>query len=121
MDRLGRDDLFYYIVDGQVDKAIDMISKIDNVDFKDANGYTYLHIAVQNESLDIIKLLISKGADINAIDIFGKTPLMIAISAFCGDRTIIDYLIKNGADIELKTKAGVSTRKLAQMKGLELY
>ena len=90
MDRLGRDELFYKIVDGHIKDALKILDEVENVDIKDKNGYSYLHIAVQCGSVEIIRKLLSKGADINIADNFGKTPLMIAIWYYKGDRTIID-------------------------------
>ena len=45
-----------------------------NVD-AEASGYTPLHNAAYRGSLEITKLLIVKGANINASDINGDTPL----------------------------------------------
>ena len=39
---------------------------------------TPLHVAVKNDSIKVGELLISKGADINAKDNKGKTPLQLA-------------------------------------------
>lgn len=120
MDRLGRDELFYKIVDGHIKDALEILDEVENVDIKDKNGYSYLHIAVQCGSVEIIRKLLSKGADINIADNFGKTPLMIAIWYYKGDRTIIDLLLENGADKEMSANSGMSCRQLAAMKGVEL-
>lgn len=47
-DRLGRDELFYKIVDGYEEDVIKQLDEMEEVNFKDANGYSYLHIAVQS-------------------------------------------------------------------------
>lgn len=41
MDRLGRDELFYKIADRHDDEALNILSEIDTVNFKDANSYSY--------------------------------------------------------------------------------
>jgi ankyrin len=49
------------------------------------------------ERLDVIKLLVDLGADVNAADDFGITPLMAA--ANLGEVSIIHFLIDRGADL----------------------
>ncbi len=51
--------------------------------------------AVQNGDLDLVKRLISKGADVNAKDKYGKTPLHYADDE--GHIYIVMYLISKGA------------------------
>ena len=58
-------------------------------------GQTLLHIAVQCESFDCVKLLLGKGININEQDNEGNTALHTAIVK---SDTITDYLIKNGAN-----------------------
>lgn len=124
MDRLGRDDLFYKIIDKENLGALSMIDDIVNINFQDKNGYSYLHAAAQSGSIEIIKKLLSKGADIDIRDKFGKTPLMVAISEYHpeyrNDRAIIDLLIENGADIEAKTNSNIVCKEFAKMRGVEL-
>ncbi len=120
MDRMGRDELFYKIIDQDKETALLMIDDAANVNFQDVNGYSYLHAAVQSESIEIIDKLICKGAYIDIKDKFGRTPLIIAISGYSNDRSVIDFLIKSGADTETKMNSGVSCMQLAKMKGLDL-
>jgi ankyrin repeat protein len=57
------------------------------------------------KSLDIMKILISKGADWEAEDIYGSRPLHYAIAA--QDILIVDFLINEaGSDVEAKDKDG---------------
>ena len=124
MDRLGRDELFYKIIDGEDLNALSMIEDVININFQDKNGYSYLHAATQSRSIEVIKKLLMKGANIDIRDKFGKTPLMVAISEYHpeyrNDRTIIDLLIENGADIEAKTNSNIICKEFAKRKGLEL-
>lgn len=49
------------------------------------------------ERLEVVKLLIDLGEDVNAADSYGITPLMVA--ANLGDRAIVQYLVDKGADL----------------------
>lgn len=49
------------------------------------------------ERLDVVKLFVELGADVNQPDDYGITPLMVAGNM--GDTTIIQYLIDVGADL----------------------
>lgn len=120
VDKLGRDEFFYSIIDGDFELAHDLIRTIVDFDYQDKNGYSYLHAAVQSEMQGIIALLIEKGADINSRDKFGRTPLMVAIIYHRDNKEMISYLINNGADTNIKTNAGVSSNDLAKKNGIEL-
>ncbi len=51
--------------------------------------------ATEYHRINIVKLLISKGADINFKDLYGYTPLRLAIEK--GYKDISELLISNGA------------------------
>jgi uncharacterized protein len=49
------------------------------------------------ERLEVVKLLIDLGEDVNAADGYGITPLMVA--ANLGDLNVVKYLVEKGADL----------------------
>lgn len=59
------------------------------------NGYHRLRDS--KERLEVVKLLVGLGEDVNAADAYGITPLMDA--ANFGDAAIVRYLIEKGADL----------------------
>ena len=59
--------------------------------------------------------LIRKGADVNAANDNGNTPLMYAAER--GYREIIEVLILNGANTALKNNAGKTAYDLARENG----
>lgn len=63
------------------------------LEFHDDNG-TALHYACSSceDSIDIVKYLIEKGANVNAVNFWSKTPLDVAATT-----DIEKYLIKHGA------------------------
>lgn len=54
-----------------------------------------LHVAVMRDDIDVIRFLLDKGADINAKNNKGETPLVCAIK--CNSMNAAEVLIKNGA------------------------
>ncbi len=54
--------------------------------------------------VETVKLLISHGADVNAQNIWGDTPLHLA--ARRGDKAAVRFLLSNGADPFAKNAAG---------------
>lgn len=87
------------------------------------DGYTLLHRAAQfkktDDSLEIIKLLLAKGADINAVTDAGWTPLMFLLSLV--ESTDADYaqtvealkiMLAAGAEPSLVNKKGKTVRDM---------
>jgi ankyrin repeat protein len=68
-----------------------------NVDVRDSRGRTPLHLAVLDGRSEIATDLISR-ADVNAEDIYGMSPLRLAIKYQRYD--LIDLLLENSADFE---------------------
>ena len=64
------------------------------------SGETPLHEATRKENLDIVKLLVQKGAKVNAEADNGKTPLQYAYND-----DIVNFLLENGATAP--TKEGI--------------
>ncbi|KAB8204234.1 ankyrin repeat-containing domain protein [Aspergillus parasiticus] len=74
-------------------------AKVDKID---TYGRTALSWAAEYGALDALKLLIEHGANINAEDKEWTTPLAWVAHAGTGDtQAVHDYLISNGAKIEM--------------------
>lgn len=84
-----------------------IINNKNEINEKNSEGWTSLLIAARNSKkfgiLEEIKLLIENGADIDATDINGRTPLMMASSSKTdSDLETVKLLIECGADINAK-------------------
>ncbi|PAA62749.1 hypothetical protein BOX15_Mlig017318g2 [Macrostomum lignano] len=77
---------------------------------------TPLHVACRNLKLDIVELLLEYGADPNAIDGNGKTPIFGALSASKGFE-ICQLLLAKSADVNVVSKDGVSVLAEAFFRG----
>lgn len=77
-----------------------------DVNMTDADGWTPLDWAVQNDYLAIIDILADNGADVNRRDDEGWTPLRFA--ADLGRPAAVRALIKNGANVNLGNDEGTT-------------
>ena len=74
-----------------------------DVDTKNENGFTPLHIAVSKGYKEVAELLVTNGADVNTKD-NGSTPLHKA--AQFGHKAIVELLINKVADVNAKGELG---------------
>ncbi|WP_264336309.1 MULTISPECIES: ankyrin repeat domain-containing protein [unclassified Wolbachia] len=88
----GRMELAEYLIDKGAD-----INRQDNI------GRTFLHKAAEGGNLAAVKFLVEKGARLDVLDEWNDTPLHLAanVEVNKGHTEVVDYLIKNGADINL--------------------
>ncbi|KAG0125660.1 ankyrin repeat-containing domain protein [Tuber indicum] len=77
-----------------------------NIGAKFGGNILPLHIAAQNKGYDIVRLLLSHGADINATDSEGRTALSFAVSA--EDEQMVKLLLDKTADIRLDDYHGAT-------------
>jgi len=71
---------------------------------KNKNGLSPLHFACINHHLEVARLLIEKGADVNTQDFYQETPLMVACKM--NHRAIIELLLENEADVNRTNRIG---------------
>jgi uncharacterized protein len=79
---------------------------------QDDNGWTPLHFAAQESSLDAVRLLLDAGANPGIQDRYGNTPLGPAFFHSC-DIGIIVALLDAGADPFVKNRNGISIAEVA--------
>jgi ankyrin repeat protein len=79
---------------------------LDRIENRDGRGVTALAraVAAPNIDLEVIQRLIAWGADPNATDPIGVTPLVSAAEG--GHDLVVDLLLKAGADLRLQNARG---------------
>ena len=89
---------------------IDNGSKVDGID---ASNKSPLYYAVEENNLEIVKLLVEKGAKVEGgLDCYGRNPLYRSIEN--GNLEMAKFLIENGANLNLQaTNSGNTPLHLA--------
>jgi ankyrin repeat protein len=81
------------------------------------SGQRALLAAAFNGDVELVRLLLDAGADVDATDMHGNTPLSKAVYKYGQDNErytrVIDQLLEHGADPEHANRYGVSARGLA--------
>ncbi len=65
---------------------------------------------------DVVRFLRQRGADMDARDSEGNTPLLIAAAQ--GNHRLIHHLVEYGADVNIRNSAGKSALDLVRQQGL---
>jgi ankyrin repeat protein len=73
--------------------------------------------AIRGDAM-IVRMLLAKGADVNAKDATGSTPLFWALRSDYDSHEVVDVLLKAGADPNAKDLAGESALDLARRRGM---
>ncbi len=95
-----------------------LVSK-KNIGTRDSFGNTPLHVAISHAvDPEVIRFLLDCGADVNARNRNGDTPLYIAVNT--NNRTAGEMLLSRGADVFTNNTENYSPLKLAMIKGGEV-
>ncbi|WP_341816186.1 ankyrin repeat domain-containing protein [Wolbachia endosymbiont (group B) of Elophila nymphaeata] len=82
----------------------------------DYQGCTPLHVAVFNGQLEVAKILVNCGADVNAMSTdWQETPLHMAVQS--GKLNVIKFLVEKGADVNAKEERGRAPLHTAAYSG----
>lgn len=77
-----------------------------------------MHYAADYGHLEVVKLLLDRGANINATDNFGRTSFHDSMTAcYALGNEIAMLMLSNGADVHLKIEGGVFPLHLAALQG----
>ena len=92
-----------------------LLYEVHDIDKKDKEGRTLLCLV--RPRIDFAKMLISRGANINAKDNSGDTTLHDAV--LHGDIEYVKYLLNSGADTQLENSRGRTPLELAEFYALD--
>lgn len=75
-DRMGAINLFFAAAEGSLEQALALLDARVDPNFRDYEQRCPLHVAAgRGEPLSLIQLLMERKADVNALDMWGQTPL----------------------------------------------
>ena len=100
---------------GNTERFVSTLESVRNINFKDSDKWTALHFAAHGGHGDIIQVLLSKGASIDALEKDNWTPLHIA--AQNGHADIVEVLLGRGASVEAATKLSCTPLHIAAQNG----
>ena len=107
---------FSYTVSNELRSLQDLLQATSNperlIHLKDERGNNALALACIEGHLDVVELLVEKGADIKNINLEGKTPLMESLCF--GRGSLSEFLVLRGASTSAKDAEGTSSLEIAK-------
>ena len=87
---------------------------------RNSDQETPLHVAASYGSLDMVRVLVASGVRINVRDGLGDTPLhsCVASDEYDTDLAIVKTLVENKADIRIQNTDGKTPLAVAEEEGL---
>lgn len=116
----GMNELHFAAYCGDAEGVQAALAEGVDVDSQDDNGYTALHWnadmgCTPGDREEIVKILLTHGAAIEARDSMGRTSLFVAASS--GSAQIVRALVLAGADVNARSNSGATPLMLAASSG----
>lgn len=106
---------------GTAEEITNAINKGANVRAENSKGQTALMLAAQNNTPEIISLLLDLGAAINHVDSLGNTALTLAFMNENNAEENMNMLLDYGADPDIQNNAGYNAlMTAAKTKGIDV-
>ena len=107
-------------IGGFLDAAKHLISD-ESIKVLSHDGKSALRLAALNYHLDLMNLLVEKGADVNYIDADGRTTVYCVACSAANDLKVVDtlqHLVQMGANLEIKDLEGRTPLHVAAWQGM---
>ena len=108
--------IFSAVNRGDVETVNKLLDREPTVALKaDKKGRKPLYYAAKKGKLEVVQVLVSKGANVNDRDEKGETALFIACVK--GHNDVVKFLVERGADVNTKTEKGKTPLEMAKKGG----
>lgn len=87
-DELHLPELVYWASLGDIEQVEQALQEGLDVNSADEEGYSALHAAAENDHLEVVKLLVSKGADVD----HRSTYTALELAEMAGNKDVVAYL-----------------------------
>ncbi|EDM25984.1 hypothetical protein LNTAR_19342 [Lentisphaera araneosa HTCC2155] len=104
-----------FIHKGKASKIIELFEENKTLIHQKPAGWSWLHMACEENNLEVVKLLLNYGLNINERDDYSQTPLTRAVSH--NQLIIAKYLLDNGADVDAKIDNSKTNIMIAIQEG----
>jgi len=111
------DELNLFENDIHSDSFLSEVEKLVNVNKKFQKGLNLLHFACEFGNIKLATKLIERNIDIEEKNIYGNTPLWVAVFNSKGKYDMVDLLLSFNANPNSVNKAGNSPLKFAETLG----
>jgi len=112
LNAAGESPLMLAAIAGDLDSSQKLLARGARVD---GPGWTPLHYAASGPNTQLVELLLSQGADLEAEAPNGSTPLMLA--AQTGPESTINLLLRRGADAKRRNQRELQAVDFARIGG----
>jgi ankyrin repeat protein len=117
LDSEGRSALHYAALKNDPAEAAELLAGGSDPNLSDQAGFTPLHFAAQEGSVDVARILVNNGARVDPTNGFGNTPLWVAVFNSQGHGDMIALLRQHGADPLKENRNGQTPAGLARLIG----
>jgi len=117
LDPGGRSPLHYAALENRPSEIKAKVAGGEDPNLGDRQGFTPLHLAAQEGSIEAAATLLECGAIVDAVNVFGNSPLSVAVFNSRGEGEMIRLLRAHGADPFLRNRHGQSPVGLARLIG----
>jgi ankyrin repeat protein len=103
--------------EGKSAEVVSLLESGVNVNDRTSSGSYALNAAAVENEVDVIRVLLDRGADPNVQNSQGDTPLICATKYAGGKAATLELLVKGGTDLGMKDNKGNTALDYAKAKG----
>ena len=115
VDWKGRTNLHYASLNNDYVEALALLTSGVDPNAQDNDGFTPLHFAAQEGSIEVAQVLLDHGALVDLPNKFRNTPLWTAVFNSRGTGKMIDLLREHGANPRSLNNSGKSPLELSRL------